>query len=176
MSWRTFEDVKTNIFALVIQDVLKTFCSRAIYSSWSCVRRFQDVVNKSCKNIFKTSSRRPQDVLSTSLRCLQSVFKTFQNVFKTSCKNVFKTFSRRLQEILKTSSRYHQEVFQICLSKPSQEVSPSSTVLLTRFRSYWIRFLSIYGQCTNFAKVIKISQVLLFQFTKPFSRCLQRRT
>ena len=30
-------------------------------------------------------------------------------------------------------------------------------------------------QCTKFARMIKISQVLVFHFTKTFSGCLQRR-
>ena len=33
----------------------------------------------------------------------------------------------------------------------------------------------IYGQCTNFARVIKILQVLVFHVTTPFSGILQRR-
>ena len=57
------------------EDVFKTSWSRPIYSSWLYV--------------FKTSSRR------------------FQDVFKTSCKNVFKTSSRRLAKI---SSRRFQDV------------------------------------------------------------------
>ena len=84
---RRLEDVfKTNMFALALrlQDVFKTSWSRPIYLSWPYV--------------FKTSSRRFQDVFKTSSR-------RFQDVFKTSCKNVFKTSSRRLQDVLKTSSR-----------------------------------------------------------------------
>ena len=64
----------------------------------------------------KTSSRRLQDVLvKTNIFVLairlQDVFKTFsrrlQDIFKTSCKNVFKTSSRRLAKI---SSRRFQDV------------------------------------------------------------------
>ena len=53
----------------------------------------------------KTSSRRLQDVLvKTNIFVLairlQDVFKTFsrrlQDIFKTSCKDIFKTFSRRI--------------------------------------------------------------------------------
>ena len=39
-------------------------------------------------------------------------------------------------------------------------------------RSY---FSEIYSQCTKFGRVIKISQLLAFYFTTPFSGCLQRR-
>ena len=103
---RRLEDVfKTNMFALALrlQDVFKTSWSRPIYSSWLYVfktssRRFQDVFKTSCKNVFKTSSRRLQDVLKTSSKRLQDVLK-----------NVFKTSSRRLQDVLQ---RYLQDVFK----------------------------------------------------------------
>ena len=73
LSHRSSENVfvKTNISALAI--------------------RLQDV--------YKTSSRRPQDVLQ---KCLQ-------DIFKTSCKNVFKVSARRLQDLLQ---RYLQDVFK----------------------------------------------------------------
>ena len=82
---RRLQDVliKTNMFALALR-LQKTSWSRPIYSSWPYV--------------FKTSSRRFQDVFKTSSR-------RFQDVFKTSCKNVFKTSSRRLQDVFKTPSR-----------------------------------------------------------------------
>ena len=35
-------------------------------------------------------------------------------------------------------------------------------------------FWQIYGQCTKFARVTTVSQVLVFYFTAPFSGCLQR--
>ena len=75
------------------EDVFKTSWSRPIYSSWPYV--------------FKTSSRRFQDVFKTSSR-------RFQDVFKTSCKNVFKTSSRRLQDVLKTSSRRLAKISSRC--------------------------------------------------------------
>ena len=70
--------IKTNMVALALR-LQKTSWSRPIYLSWPYV--------------FKTSSRRFQDVFKTSSR-------RFQDVFKTSCKNVFKTSSRRLQDVL----------------------------------------------------------------------------
>ena len=114
-SWRRLwssssEDVliKTSIFALLIrlQDVFKTSSSTPIYSSWLYVfktssRRFQDVFKTSCQNVLKTSSRHFQDVLKTSSRRLQNVLKTSSRRFQ----DVVKTSSRRLQEVLKTSSR-----------------------------------------------------------------------
>ena len=55
--------VKTNIFVLAI--------------------RLQDVFKTSCKNVFKTSSRRLQDVLKTFSRHLQVVLQRYlQEVFK----------------------------------------------------------------------------------------------
>ena len=80
--------VKTNIFVLAIrlQDVFKTFS-----------RRLQDVLQKRLQGIFKTSSRRFEDAKTSSWR--------LQNIFITSCKNVLKTYSKRLQDILKTSSK-----------------------------------------------------------------------
>ena len=78
-SSRRLEDVlvQANIFVLAI--------------------RPQDFFKTSYINVFKTSSRRLQDVLKTPSRCLQNVFKTSWKTFKTS--------SRHLQDIFKT---YHQ--------------------------------------------------------------------
>ena len=96
---RRLQDVsiKTNIFTLLIR-LQKTSWSRPIYLSWSYV--------------FKTSSRRLQDIFNTSSRRFQDVLKTFskrlQDIFKTSSghlQDVFKTFWRPLQDVFKT---YHQ--------------------------------------------------------------------
>ena len=62
-----------------LEDVFKTSWSRPTYSSWPYVfktfsRRFQDVFKTSCQDFFKTSSRR---LPKTSSRHLQDVFKTF---------------------------------------------------------------------------------------------------
>ena len=100
-SWRCLEDVfKTSwsrricSLSLTSSEDVFTSWSRPIHSSWLYVfktpsRRFQDV--------FKTSSRGFQDVFKTSC---QDVFKTssrrFQDIFKTSCKDFFKTLSRRI--------------------------------------------------------------------------------
>ena len=122
-SWRrlsssSLEDVfiKTNIFALALR-LQKTSWSRPIYSSWPYV--------------FKTSSRRFQDVFKTSSRRLAKMSsRRFQDVFKTSCKNVFKTSSRRLQDVLQ---RYLQDVF-----KTYHQVK---LFLLTRLREVFNTFL-----------------------------------
>ena len=83
---RLDEDVLKTSFVFVfrrrLQDVFKTSWSRPIYSSWLYVFK------TSCKNFFKTSSRRLQDIFKTLSR-------RFEDAFKTSCKDIFKTFSRR---------------------------------------------------------------------------------
>ena len=86
---RRLDQDQHNVLFIRLQGVFKTFS-----------RRLQDVFKTSCKNVFKTSSRRLQDVFKTSSRHLQDLFKTFwrhlQDVFKTSCKDLFKMFSRRI--------------------------------------------------------------------------------
>ena len=179
--------IKTNIFALVIR-LQKTSSGCFIYVFKTSARRlakttskcFQDVFKTSCKNVFKTSSRRLQDILKPSLRHLQEVLpRRLQNDFKTSCKNVFKTSSRRLE---KMSSRRFQDVSW----NWTVLVSTSSIRIQHVFGMYYkdgylqknlpkSHFWEIYGQCTNFARVIKISKVLVFHFTTPFSGFLKRR-
>ena len=90
-------------------------------------RRFQDVFKTSCKNVFKTSSRRLQNIFKTSSRRFQDVLKIswrrfcktswrrkkperFQDAFKTyhqiilflltSFQDVFKTYSQRFWGVL----------------------------------------------------------------------------
>ena len=119
--WRRFEDGLKTFFVFVFrrhldqdeyvhlihtssEDNLKTSWSRPIYSSWSYVfktlsRRFQDIFKTSSRRLAKTSSRRLQDILKTSCK----------NVFKTSSRRLSKTFSRRRT---KTSSRHLQDIFK----------------------------------------------------------------
>ena len=86
-SLRRLQDVlvKNNIFALAMH--------------------LQDVFKTSYQNVFKTSSRRLQDVSKMSSRRLQEIFKT-------PCQDVFKTSSRSLQYILKSSWKRLQEIFK----------------------------------------------------------------
>ena len=68
------------------------------YSSWLYVfktsskplqgvsRCLLDILKRPCWDVFKTSSKRLQEVLQ----------KRLQDIFKTSCKDVFKTFSTRI--------------------------------------------------------------------------------
>ena len=69
--------IKTNMFALALR-LQKTSWSRPIYSSWPYV--------------FKTSSRRLQNVFKTCSRRLQ-------DVFKTSSRRLAKTSSRHFQGV-----------------------------------------------------------------------------
>ena len=105
LSSSSSEDVfKRNIFALAIR--LQKTSSRHLQdvlvktNIFVLAIRLQDVFKTSCKNVFKTSSRRLQDIFKTSSRHLQDLSKTFwrrlQNVLNTSCKDIFKTFSRRI--------------------------------------------------------------------------------
>ena len=87
------------------EDVFKTSWSRPIYSSWSYVfktssRRFQDVFktpSRRFEDVFKMSSRHLQDVLQ---RCLQDAFKTYNQFILfllTSFQDVSKTYSERFK-------------------------------------------------------------------------------
>ena len=125
--WRRFEDGLKTFFVFVFrrhldqdeyvhlihassEDNLKTSWSRPIYSSWSYVfktssRRFQDIFKTSSRRLAKTSSRR---LAKTSSRHLQDVFlRRFQDVVQKRLPDIFKTSSRRLA---KMSSRPFQDV------------------------------------------------------------------
>ena len=150
-------------------------------------RRLQDVLIKT--NIFVLVIRL-QDVFKTFSRSLQDIFKTFcYGVFKTSCKNVFKTFSRRFENVFKISSKHFQDAFKTYYQVKLFLVTHFQDVFETYSKRFWdalLRRLStgglprslfreIYGQCTKFPRVLKVSQVLVFHFTTPFSVYLQRR-
>ena len=98
--WRRLQDVliKTNIFALLI--ILQMTSSRVFKTS---SRRFQDIFKTSSRcfeNVFKTSPRHLRDVIKTSSRRFQDVLKThsrrLQDIFKTLFNDIFKTFLRRI--------------------------------------------------------------------------------
>ena len=148
---RRFQDVliKANIFVLVI--------------------RLQDVFKTSCKNIFKTSSGRLQDVFKTPSR-------RFEDVFKTSSKLLQDILQRCLQDAFKTYHTVLVNKFSSCLSRRIHNVSEpyckDGYLQKDLPRSH---FWEIYGQCTKFARVKTVSQVLIFHFTTPFVGCLKRR-
>ena len=118
--------------------------------------RLQDALIK--RNIFallirlqKTSSRRlHQDqhirLGHTSSKRLEDVFKTYYQVklfLVTQFQDIFETYSKCFWDVL--------------LRRLSTGVLPRS------------HFREIYGHCAKFPRVIKISQVLIFHFTTPFS-------
>ena len=139
------------------EDVLKTSWSRPIYSS--------------CPYVFKTFLRCLQDFLP---KRLQDVFKTFsrplQDVFKRSSRRLANTSWGHLQDVLKT---YHVSSSEtIFISKPLRGIehvcktySKDCCLQKDSPRSH---FWEIYSKCTKFARVIKISQVLVFQFYYTF--------
>ena len=154
--WRHLEDVfRLHVFVFMfrkhLQDVFKTSWSRRIYSPYSYVfrRRLQEVLQKSLQDIFKKSLRR----LQTSLRHLPKMLsRRFQDI--SSSENVLVNKSlRRSQHVSKTCPK---DVYL-------QKDLPRS------------HFWEMYGQCTKFTRVMKISQVLVFHFTTLFSGFLQRR-
>ena len=126
---------------------------------------------------------------SSRWRCPQDVFRL----------RLLKMFSRRLDQdehigLTRTSSRrldqdhylhdvfktYHQVIlflltcFQDSFKTSSQRFCTAKTIIYTEgFAS--VTLLRNYGQCTKFARVTTVSQVLAFRFTAPFSGCLQRR-
>ena len=158
--------MKTNIFLLII---------RLQKTSW---RRLQDVLVKTSiivlsirlQDVFQMFSRRLQDVLKDDLqKRLQDVFKKssrrFQDVFKTSSRRLANTSWRHLQDVLKT---YHQvklflltslwEVFNMFVRRTAK------TVVYRR--------IHLGHTSEKFMVSVQNLQVLVFQFTTPFSGCL----
>ena len=95
VSQQTFVLIKTSwrrLSSSSSEDVFKTSWSWPIYSP--------------CPYVFKTSSRRFQDVFKTSSKHLKDVLpRRLQDVFKTSSKLLANTSWKHLQDVLKT---YHQ--------------------------------------------------------------------
>ena len=175
------------------EDVLKT--------SWrllsSCLQKTSSrrpdedeyilINHTSSKDVFKTSlrrlgqdqyirlvhasSRRLQDVFKTSSRRLQDVIKTSsRRLANTSWRPLANTSWRHLQDVLKT---YHQVKLFLLTSRSIQHVVKTYCKdCCLQKDSPRSHFWEIYGKCTKFARVIKISQVLVFQFTTPFSGCI----
>ena len=196
-------EITQQTFVLLIR-LQKTSWSRSTYSSWSYVfktfsRRLQDVFKTSSgllQDVLKTSSRRLQEISKTFSRRLQDVFKTssglLQDVLKTSSRRlqeISKTSSRRLQDVLKTSSRHLQHVFQTYYQVKVFLVIHFQDIFETYLKRSWdvlLRWLSaggllrshfpeIYGHCAKSPRVTKISQVLVFHFTTPFSGFILQR-
>ena len=150
------------------------------HSSWW--RRLEDVFRP---HFQKTSSRRLQDVLMKT-----NIFLLIISLQKTSSRRLGQdqyirlvhTSSRRFPDVLKTSPKY---VWKIS-SRRFEDVSSSWTVFVNKTlrsiqhvcKTYCkdrclekdsprSHFWEVYGKYTKFARVIKISQDLVFQFTTP---------
>ena len=146
-------------------------------------KRLQDVFKTPCKSIFKTSSRRLQDVFKTSPRLLQDVLlRHFPDVSKTSSRCLAQMSSWHLQDVFETSwkdvfktfARHHQDKV-LLLTRFQNFFKTNSKCLWDVLQSSRSHFWEIYGQCTKFARVTKVSQMLVSHFTTPCSGCLQTR-
>ena len=124
-------------------------------------RLLQDVLLKRLQDIFNTSSRR---LAKTSSRSLQ-------NFFKTTCKDIFKAFTRLIIKLNYLLLARLRQVFNTFLRHSFPKTVIHKGICLNSTMSE--KFIVSHG--TKFARQIKISQVLLFHFTTPFSSCLQRR-
>ena len=171
------------------EDVLKT------YFVFVFRRHLQDVLIKT--NIIVLVIRL-QDVFKTSSRYLQNVFRTSSRSLAKMCsrhlQDDFKAFSRQLQDIFKTFWRRFEDVLQRSLQDVFKTYHQVKLFLLTRFQNdtYSTRlwdvlqrrlskkdlpsshFWEIYGQCTDFVRVVKVSQILVSHFTTPFRDHFQR--
>ena len=166
-----------NVFCLCLQKTFSRSLDQDVYIRFS---------HTSSVDVFKISSKRlGQDQYNrlgyTSSRCLQDVFKTSSRYFQ----DVFKTFSRHFESIFKKFSRHLQDVLPRRLQDDVKTYHQVKVFLLTRLpdlfntflrctartvlyrRIYPAQFRGIYGQWTKFARVLKISQDLVFHFTTP---------
>ena len=117
----------------------------------------------SSEDVFKTSSRRlGQDQY---IRLGYTSSRRLQDVFKTSSRRLAKTSSRHLQDVLKM---YHQvklflltslwEVFNMFVRRTAK------TIVYRR--------IHLGHTSEKFMVSVQNLQVLVFQFTTPFSGCL----
>ena len=151
---QTFALMKTSfvfVFGRCLEDVFKTSSSRWIYclnhsslednfkTSWS------RPVYSSWPYVFKTSSRRLQDVFKTSY---QDLFKTFsrslQDLLQKRFRDIFKTSSRRFEDLFKTSSRRLQDVFKTSSKRPAKA---SLRHLQDVFKTFWRYLQDVLQRC-----------------------------
>ena len=130
------------------------------------------------KLLNEKSDKLTADVSMTKNENLINIF-----VLVTRLQDVFKMFWKRLQDIFKTSSRHLQDVFKTYCQVKLFLVTQFQDVFETYSKRFWdvllrrlstgglprSHFREIYGHCAKFPRVIKISQVLIFHFTTPFS-------
>ena len=142
----------------------------------------QDICNTSCKNVFKTSWRRSEDVTKMPLRHLEDVLPPpLQVVFKRASRSIAKMFSRHLQDVFKM---YHQvrlfwltrlqDIFETYLKR-------FWDLLRKRLSEEWFsrsRFREIYCQGTKFRRVNSLDTPKLFKtvFLKDFMKWLLLQT
>ena len=163
--WRRLKDVLKTSFVFVfkrrLQDVLMET------DIFLLIIRLQDVLVKtnifvlsfkrSCKNDFKTSSRRLQDLFKTSC----------QYFFKTSSRRLANTFWRHLHDILKTSSKHPQDVFLRRLQDVFKTYHQVKLFLLTNL---WEVF-NMFVRCT--AKTIVYRRIHLGHTSEKFMVTVQ---
>ena len=148
--WRRLEDV----FRLRLR---KTSSKRLDEDEYILIN------HTSSEDVFKTSSRRlGQDQY---IRLGHTSSRRLQDVFKTSSRRLAKTSSRHLQDVLKM---YHQvklflltslwEVFNMFVRRTAK------TVVYRR--------IHLGHTSEKFMVSVQNLQVLVFQFTTPFSGCL----
>ena len=152
-----------------LEDVLKTSLAFVFE------RRLQDVLMKT--NIFlliirlqKTSSRPlGQDEYIWLIHTSSRVFKTSsrhpQDVFKTSSRSLANTSWKHLQDVLKT---YHQ--VKLFLFPSLSEVF--SIFVRRTAKTIVYRRIHLGHTSEKFMVSVQNLQVLVFQFTTPFSGCL----
>ena len=125
-------------------------------------RRLQDV--------FKKSSRRLQDIFKTSSKRLQEFLqKRLQDIFKKSSRSLAKVSSRRFRDV---SSNHQVKLFLLTSLRDVFNTFLRCTAMMVIYRRIFLGHTSEkFTKCTKFERVIKISEVLVFHFTTPFSGC-----
>ena len=106
------------------------------------IRLDEDVLKTSFVFVF-VSRRRLQDVFKTSWA--RPIYLSWPYVFKTSSRrfqDVFKTSSRRFEDVFKMSSRHLQDVLQRYLQDVSKAYHQVNLFYLTRPREVFNTFLS----------------------------------
>ena len=80
------------VLPIRLQDVFKTSCKNVFKKFWRCLQDFFKISSRRLQNAFKTSSRNLQDVFKTFWRRLQGIFKTScKEIFKTFSRRIIKS-------------------------------------------------------------------------------------
>ena len=113
------------------KDVFKTSCSRPIYSSWSCV----------FKTSSRYLAKAPSNFSKTPSRLLARTSSRHEDVFKTSSKRLQDVLQNFLQDIFKKFSGHFQEVFQWCFQEVFKTYHLAKLFLLICIRDVFNTFL-----------------------------------